>query len=280
MAIHISIGCCSRTCPRASPLSSQPSFAHAQNSLSLKTYVPAHVYVCKNRTKDSVVEEEMALISRRLGAIGRRFWRQPFSTASEVSEKSAASPLEMVIEREKRFGAHNYHPLPVALSRGEGVFVWDVEGKRYFDFLSGYSAVNQGHRHPKILAALNEQASRLTLTSRAFYNDVLGEFAEHITELLGYDKMLPTNTGVEAVETALKLSRRWGYDVKGIPDNQAKVYFAEGNFHGRSMTAVSASTDPESYRGYGPYLPNVYKIPFDDLDALEVGWLAFNLIVC
>ena len=210
---------------------------------------------------------------RRLGSLGRRFWlRQPFSTASNVSEKTAASsPEELVIERERKFGAQNYHPIPVALSRGEGVFVWDVEGKRYFDFLSGYSAVNQGHRHPKIIAALNDQASKLTLTSRAFYNDVLGEFAEYMTRTIGYDKMLPMNTGVEAVETAVKLSRRWGYDVKGIPTNQAKVYFVEGNFHGRSMTAVSASTDPESYGGYGPYLPGIHIIPFDDLDALEVG---------
>jgi ornithine--oxo-acid transaminase len=217
----------------------------------------------------------MAVVMRRLGSLGRGLWTRqsskakPFSTASKVSEKSAASPGELVIEREKKFSAHNYQPVPVALSRGEGIFVWDVEGKRYFDFLSGYSAVNQGHRHPKIMAALSEQASKLTLTSRAFYNDVLGEFAECMSKMLGYDKMLPSNTGVEAVETAVKLSRRWGYDVKGIPTNQAKIYFVEGNFHGRSMTAVSASTDPESYGGYGPYLPGIHKIPFDDLDALE-----------
>jgi ornithine--oxo-acid transaminase len=207
---------------------------------------------------------------RRLGSVlGRRLCSQPYSTASEVSQKSAPTQSELVYEREGRYGAHNYHPIPVALCRGRGPFVWDVEGKRYFDFLSGYSAVNQGHAHPRIVAAMTEQAEKLTLTSRAFYNDALGEFAQFASELFGYDKLLPTNTGVEGVEAAVKLSRRWGYDVKGIPPNRAKVYFAEGNFHGRSLLAVSASTDPESFGGFGPYVPNIHTIPYSDLAALE-----------
>ena len=214
-----------------------------------------------------------SFLSRRLGV-------SSYSTASKVSEKTALSPSETIIEREKRYGAHNYKPLPVALCRGSGPFVWDVDGKRYFDFLSGYSAVNQGHAHPKIVSAMAEQATKLTLTSRAFYNDAIGEYAEYITELFGYDKVLPSNTGVEGVETAVKLSRRWGYAVKGIPDNQAKVYFAEGNFHGRSLLAVSASTDPESYGGFGPLLPNILKIPYNDLEALEVGWHCLSLCLC
>ena len=210
---------------------------------------------------------------RRLGPslVRRQRWR-PFSTARKVSEKTAAasSPTELVIEKENRFCAHNYGPVPVALARGAGVFLWDVEGKRYFDFLSGYSAVNQGHRHPRILAAMAEQASKLTLTSRAFYSDALGEFAEYVTDMFGYDKVLPMNTGVEAMETAVKLVRRWGYDVKGIPRNRAKVYFAEGNFHGRSILAISASVDPESFGGFGPFVPNIHTIPYNDLDAVEV----------
>ena len=176
-----------------------------------------------------------------------------------------------IFDRESKYGAHNYAPLPVALCKGEGVYMWDVEGRRYLDFLGSYSAVNQGHRHPRIVRAMQEQLDRLTLTSRAFYNDTLGEFAEYATSLFGYDKLLPMNTGVEAVETAVKLARRWGYDVKGIPRYQAKVLFAEGNFHGRSLMAVSASTDPESYSGYGPFIPNILTIPYDDLPALEVS---------
>ncbi len=176
---------------------------------------------------------------------------------------------EQAMELEARHGAHNYHPLPVVLTRGEGVYVWDLEGRRYFDFLSAYSAVNQGHCHPKIVAAMVEQASRLTLTSRAFYNDALGPFEKHITELFGFDKVLPMNAGAEGVETALKLARRWGYRVKGIPDGQAKVVVCEGNFHGRTITIVSASTDPDSYAGFGPHTPGFVKIPYDDLSALE-----------
>ncbi|MDQ3050903.1 MAG: ornithine--oxo-acid transaminase [Bacteroidota bacterium] len=176
---------------------------------------------------------------------------------------------KQAIELEEKYGAHNYHPLPVVLARGEGVFVWDVEGKRYFDFLSAYSAVNQGHCHPRIISALVDQASRLTLTSRAFHNNVLGEFAEYLTRLFGYDKMLPMNSGAEAVETGLKLCRKWAYEVKGIEDNKAKIIVCEGNFHGRTMTAVSASTDPDSYKHYGPYLPGLVVIPYNDLGALE-----------
>lgn len=207
-----------------------------------------------------------------MAGLSSRLFRVVFSTASTAAESTRASSSELVIDKEIRHGAHNYKPVPVALCRGKGVFVWDVEGKRYYDFLSGYSALNHGHAHPKIVAAISEQAAKLTLTSRAFYNDVLGEFAEYATELFGYDKLLPMNTGVEAVETAVKLARRWGYVKKHIPNNQAKVIFAEGNFHGRSMMAVSASTDPDSFGGFGPLLPNIEKIPYDDLDALEVSW--------
>ena len=173
------------------------------------------------------------------------------------------------MELEDKFGAHNYHPLPVVLSRAEGVYMWDPEGNRYFDFLSAYSAVNQGHCHPRILAALQEQASKLTLTSRAFYNDVLGVYEQYITGLLGYDKVLPMNTGVEGGETALKLCRKWAYTVKGVPENQAKIIFVKGNFWGRTLAAISSSTDPDSYKGFGPYMPGYEIIPYNDLSALE-----------
>lgn len=173
------------------------------------------------------------------------------------------------IQLENKYGAHNYHPLDVVIDRGEGVWVWDVEGKKYLDFLSAYSAVNQGHCHPKIINALTEQAKKLTLTSRAFYNSVLGEYERFITEYFGYDKVLPMNTGVEGDETAIKLARKWAYTVKGIPDNQAKIIFAEGNFHGRTMAAISASTDPECRDGFGPYLPGFEIIPYNDIPALE-----------
>jgi len=173
------------------------------------------------------------------------------------------------IELESKYGAHNYHPLPVVLSKGEGPFVWDVEGKKYFDFLSAYSAVNQGHCHPKIISALIEQAKTLTLTSRAFYNDKLGPYEKFATEFFGYDKLLPMNSGAEADETALKLARRWGYDKKGVPENQAKIIVCEGNFHGRTITIISMSTDPDSFRGYGPYTPGFIFIPYNDLSALE-----------
>lgn len=173
------------------------------------------------------------------------------------------------IDLEDNYGAHNYHPLPVVLEKGEGVFVWDVEGKKYFDFLSAYSAVNQGHCHPKIIDALTKQAQTLTLTSRAFYNNVLGEYEKFVTEFFGYDKVLPMNSGVEGGETAIKLCRRWGYDVKGIPNNQAKIIFVENNFWGRSIAAISASTDPSCRKGFGPFLTGYEIIPYNDTDALE-----------
>ena len=176
---------------------------------------------------------------------------------------------EEFIEMEHRYGAHNYHPLPVVLNRGEGPFVWDVEGKRYFDFLSAYSAVNQGHCHPKIIAALCEQAQKLTLTSRAFYNDCLAPYEKYVTEYFGYDKVLPMNTGAEADETALKLARRWGYKVKGIPENEAIIVCCEGNFHGRTISIISMSTDPDSYGDFGPFTPGFIKIPYNDAQALE-----------
>ena len=159
------------------------------------------------------------------------------------------------MQMEDRFGAHNYHPLPVVLSKGEGVYVWDVEGKKYYDFLSAYSAVNQGHCHPRIVNVLKEQAEKMTLTSRAFYNDALGPYEKFITEYFNYDKVLPINTGVEAVETALKLCRKWAYEVKGTPRNEAKIIFASGNFHGRTTSVISASVDPSSTKGFGPYMP-------------------------
>lgn len=173
------------------------------------------------------------------------------------------------LELEEQFGAHNYHPLPVVLNKGEGVYVWDVDGKRYYDFLSGYSAVNQGHCHPKIIAAFMLQAQQLTLTSRAFYNDALGEYAQFITQYFGFDKVLPMNTGVEAVETAIKLCRRWGYTVKGIPENKATIVVCGENFHGRTSTVISFSTDPSSRSKFGPYMPGFTVIPYNDLPALE-----------
>ncbi len=173
------------------------------------------------------------------------------------------------IEMEDKYGAHNYHPLPVVLSKGEGVYLWDVEGKKYFDFLSAYYAVNQGHCHPKIINTLTEQAKTLTLTSRAFYNDALGPYEKYITDYFGYDKVLPMNSGAEADETAIKLCRRWAYDKKGLPENQAKIIVCEGNFHGRTITIISMSTDPDSYKGFGPYTPGFEVIPYNDLVALE-----------
>jgi len=173
------------------------------------------------------------------------------------------------IKREDKYGAHNYHPLPVVLERGEGPFVWDVEGKRYYDFLSAYSAINQGHCHPEIIKALQDQAATLTLTSRAFYNNVLGEFEEYITKYFGYDKVLPMNSGAEADETALKLCRKWAYQKKGIEQDEAKIIVCESNFHGRTITIVSLSTDPDARKDYGPYTPGFVTIPYNDLDALE-----------
>ena len=173
------------------------------------------------------------------------------------------------MDRELKYGAHNYHPLPVVLEKGEGVFVWDVEGKRYYDFLSAYSAVNQGHCHPKIVKAMVEQAQRITLTSRAFFNDVLGEYEEFVTKFFGYDKLLPMNTGAEADETALKLARRWGVVKKGIPNDNVKIICCDGNFHGRTISIISMSVDPESYANYGPLTPGFIHIPYDDTKALE-----------
>lgn len=176
---------------------------------------------------------------------------------------------QQYIEREEKFGAHNYHPLPVVLDRGEGVYVWDVEGKKYFDFLSAYSAVNQGHCHPSIIEALTDQAKKLTLTSRAFYNSSLGEFEAYVSSYFGYDKVLPMNSGAEGDETAIKLCRKWGYEKKGIPENQAKIIVCEGNFHGRTITIISMSTDPDSYKGYGPYTPGFSIVPYNDVEALK-----------
>ncbi len=176
---------------------------------------------------------------------------------------------EQLIELEEKHGAHNYHPLPVVLERGEGIFVWDVEGKRYYDFLSAYSAVNQGHCHPRLIKVLQEQSIKLTLTSRAFYNSKLGEYEKFITDYFGYDKVLPMNTGVEGGETAIKLARRWAYDVKGVKENEAKIIFAEGNFWGRTLAAISSSSDPSSYKGFGPYMPGYISVPYNDLTALE-----------
>lgn len=188
-----------------------------------------------------------------------------------MSTTSFALPArsQYFLDLEDQFGAHNYHPLPVVLERGEGVFLYDVEGKSYYDFLSGYSAVNQGHCHPKIIGALVDQAKRLTLTSRAFHNNLLGEYEKYITSYFGYDKVLPMNTGVEGGETAIKLARRWAYVKKGVPDNQARIIFAENNFWGRTMAAISSSTDPSSYSQFGPYMPGFELVPYNDLDSLE-----------
>jgi ornithine--oxo-acid transaminase len=174
-----------------------------------------------------------------------------------------------LIELEEKYGATNYHPIPVVLDRGEGVYVWDIEGKRYYDFLSAYSAVNQGHCHPRIINALIEQSQKLTLTSRAFYNSILGRYEEYITQYFGYDRVLPMNTGVEAVETALKLCRKWGYEVKGIPQDKAKIIFAGGNFHGRTLSVISASADSSARNNFGPYMSGFEVIPYNDIEALE-----------
>lgn len=190
----------------------------------------------------------------------------------QLSNKSA-----YYLSLEEKYGAHNYHPLPVVLEKGEGVFVYDVDQKRYFDFLSGYSAVNQGHCHPKIIQSLIQQAQKLTLTSRAFYNNMLGEYEKYITEYFEYDKVLPMNTGVEGGETAIKLARRWGYVQKGIPENKAKIIFAEGNFWGRTLAAISASTDPSSYKGFGPYMPGFELVPYNNLAALEKAFQDKNV---
>ncbi len=176
---------------------------------------------------------------------------------------------QQAMDLENKYGAHNYHPLPVVLSRGEGVYVWDVEGKKYYDFLSAYSAVNQGHCHPKIITALKDQAEKLTLTSRAFYNDMLGKFEKYATEFFGYDKLLPMNTGAEAVETALKLARKWGYEKKGIPANKASIVVCQNNFHGRTISIISASNDPVATENFGPFTPGIVSIRYNDINALS-----------
>ena len=181
------------------------------------------------------------------------------------------------INLENKYGAHNYHPLPVVLSKGKGVHVWDVEGKKYFDFLSAYSAVNQGHCHPKIINSLIEQSKILTLTSRAFYNDVLGEYEEYVTKYFNYDKVLPMNTGVEGGETANKLARKWGYLIKGIEENKAKIIFANGNFWGRTLAAISSSNDPLSYKDFGPFMPGYELVPYNDLNSLEEAFQDSNV---
>lgn len=185
---------------------------------------------------------------------------------------SVISPkTQHFIDIEERYGAHNYHPIPVVIERAKGVFMWDVDGKRYFDFLSAYSAVNQGHCHPRIIAAMTEQAEKLTLTSRAFHNDKLGVFEQFMTELFGYDKLLPMNSGAEAVETAIKLCRKWGYEVKGIPANQARILVCDGNFHGRTTGVISFSNDPDSTGGFGPYMPGYTIVPYNDLETLKTA---------
>lgn len=193
------------------------------------------------------------------------FYYKPFIMLTQSVSANTAVYLQL----EEQYGAHNYHPLPVVLEKGAGVFLWDVDGKRYYDFLSGYSAVNQGHCHPKIIASLVEQAQKLTLTSRAFHNNLLGEYAKFITHFFGYDKVLPMNTGVEGGETAIKLARRWAYTKKGVAENKAKIIFAEGNFWGRTLAAISSSNDPSSYKGFGPYMPGFELIPYNDTIALE-----------
>lgn len=185
------------------------------------------------------------------------------------STMSQSRQTQYFLDLEDRYGAHNYHPLPVVLSSGQGVFLYDVDGKRYFDFLSGYSAVNQGHCHPRIVASLVEQAQKLTLTSRAFHNDQLGPYEKYISDFFGYDKVLPMNTGVEAVETAIKLSRRWGYELKGIPANKARIVVCNSNFHGRTLNVISFSTDPAAKNNFGPFVPGYEYIEFNDLAALE-----------
>ena len=193
------------------------------------------------------------------------------------STTTLSANTQQYIDIEEKYGAHNYHPLPVVLDRGAGVFVWDVDGKRYYDFLSGYSAVNQGHCHPQIIKALIEQSTKLTLTSRAFHSNLLGEYEKYITNYFGYDKVLPMNTGVEAVETAMKLCRKWAYEIKGIPKNMAKIIVCDNNFHGRTLGVISYSTDPSSTKGFGPFLPGFENIPFNNTVALEKAFQDKNV---
>lgn len=186
-----------------------------------------------------------------------------------MNETLTTMTADQLMQLEDKHGAHNYHPLPVVLAKGEGVYVWDVDGKRYYDFLSAYSAVNQGHCHPKIVSAMIQQAQTLTLTSRAFYNDALGVYEKFVTEYFGFDKVLPMNTGAEAVETAIKICRKWAYEKKGIQENEAKIIVCEGNFHGRTTTIISFSSDPDASKNFGPYTPGFIRIPYDDIEALE-----------
>jgi ornithine--oxo-acid transaminase len=195
-----------------------------------------------------------------------------------ITNMQALSKGQSLIELEDKYGAHNYHPIPVVLERGEGVFVWDVDGKRYYDFLAAYSAVNQGHSHPKITKVLIEQVQKLALSSRAFHNNVMGEYARFITGFFGYDKVLPMNTGAEGVETALKLARKWGYEKKGVADNQAKIIVCEQNFHGRTISIVSMSSDPDSKSNFGPYTPGYISIPYNDTKALEKALQDKNVV--
>lgn len=204
-------------------------------------------------------------VSKLSNAAAQAVRRRYLSAAATADGRTAAELMAL----EDKYGAHNYHPLPVVLHKGEGTKVWDLDGKEYFDFLSAYSAVNQGHCHPKIVGALIEQAQELTLTSRAFHNDVLGEYCEFATGYFGMDRILPMNTGVEGGETAIKLARRWGYDVKGIPQNQARVLFANQNFWGRTLAAISSSNDPTAFNGFGPYMPGFSFVQYNDVDALE-----------
>ena len=215
-----------------------------------------------------VFSEMRSSLIRRGGRHPHTLRRSLLSTAAQASAPSEADRL---IALEHRHGAHNYHPLPVVLERGSGVHVWDVSGKRYLDFLSAYSAVNQGHAHPKIVHALTEQAARLTLTSRAFHNNVLGEYERFVTDFFGFERVLPMNTGVEGGETAIKLCRRWGYDVKGIPPDRATVLFCENNFWGRTLSACSSSSDPSCRKGFGPFMPGLDLVPYNDLPALEAA---------
>ncbi|XP_020500360.2 ornithine aminotransferase, mitochondrial [Labrus bergylta] len=212
-------------------------------------------------------------VSRAAPVLSRSLYSGQRSVSTAAPKLKVERPLtsEEIYAREDKHGAHNYHPLPVALERGEGIHLWDVDGNRYYDFLSAYSAVNQGHCHPKIIAALTAQSSKLTLTSRAFYNDVLGAYEEYVTNMFGYDKVLPMNTGVEGGETACKLARKWAYNVKGVPKNKAKIIFADGNFWGRTMAAISSSNDPSSYEGFGPFMPGFENVPFNDTAALEIA---------
>jgi ornithine--oxo-acid transaminase len=195
-----------------------------------------------------------------------------------IAEMKTLTKSQELINLEDKYGAHNYHPLPVVLEKGQGVFVWDVEGKKYFDFLSAYSAVNQGHCHPKITQTLIDQSQKLALTSRAFYNNILGEYEKFITELFGFDKVLPMNTGAEGVETALKIARKWGYEKKGVTENQATIIVCYGNFHGRTISIISASNDPDSRGGFGPFTPGFTSIPYDDIKALETALKDKNVV--